>query len=96
MVHGFDISYVACRVDVGGNKERDVGGRDEQTMTLFGRVAMIGHFRMNCIEQVKQSDLTVSFETQHESVAHFDPLYIFWCRDQDYGVFETEKKETLA
>ena len=38
-------------------------------MTLFGWVAMIGHFRMNCIEQIKRSDLTVSFERQRESVA---------------------------
>ena len=73
-----------CRVDIGGNKERDVGGNDEtlpetdeQTMTLFGRVAMIGHFHMNCIEQIKWSDLTVSFETQRKLVAHFNPLHNF-------------------
>ena len=37
----------------------------------------LGLFRMNCIEQIKRSDLTVSFETQCESVAYFNPLYIF-------------------
>ena len=37
------LSLGGCRADVGGNKVRDVGMRDEQTMMLFGRVAMIGH-----------------------------------------------------